>query len=254
MAWKNWAGNQKCNPAEVAHPSTDAELAAVVKSAAARGRTVKVVGSGHSFTACALTDGVQIVLDRYKQVSVDPVNRTVTAQAGATIAELNKLLEGYGMAMPNLGDIAYQTISGAISTVDPRHRRQAHRDRGTSQSARNRHGRRIDRVVLARRREGHLRVGPRRRRCSWRPVDRSRCSACQRSTSTPSKNRCASTTCSKTSTPTSTPTSTSNSSGCRTRVGRSPRPTTRPPSPPAARAGSSSSKTRSSWRTSRSVR
>ncbi len=118
MAWKNWAGNQKCDPAEVAHPSTDAELAAVVKGAAARGRRVKVVGSGHSFTACALTDGVQIVLDRYNTVTaVDTENLQVTAQAGTTIADLNKLLWGYGMAMPNLGDIAYQTISGAISTA-----------------------------------------------------------------------------------------------------------------------------------------
>ncbi|MBA2608520.1 MAG: FAD-binding protein [Actinobacteria bacterium] len=116
--WKNWAGNQKCDPAEVAHPSTDAELAAVVKGAAARGRRVKVVGSGHSFTACALTDGVQVVLDRYNTVTaVDTENLQVTAQAGTTIADLNKLLWAYGMAMPNLGDIAYQTISGAISTA-----------------------------------------------------------------------------------------------------------------------------------------
>jgi L-gulonolactone oxidase len=118
MAWSNWAGNQSCNPDEVAHPSTAAELAAVVKGAAARGRRVKVVGSGHSFTACALTDGVQIVLDRYnKAIAVDQRTHTVTVQAGMTIADLNKLLFGYGMAMPNLGDIAYQTISGAISTA-----------------------------------------------------------------------------------------------------------------------------------------
>ncbi len=117
MAWKNWAGNQKCNPVEVVHPSTDAELAAVVKDASARARTVKVVGSGHSFTDCAATNGVQVVLDKYAAVTaVDTKNRTVTAQAGVTIATLNKLLADYRMAMPNLGDIAYQTISGAIST------------------------------------------------------------------------------------------------------------------------------------------
>ncbi len=118
MTWRNWARNQACNPAEVAHPSTDAELAAVVKAASARGRTVKVVGSGHSFTGCALTEGVQIVLDRYnKLIAIDRRANTVTVQAGVTIAELNKHLFDYGMAMPNLGDIAYQTISGAISTA-----------------------------------------------------------------------------------------------------------------------------------------
>lgn len=118
MAWKNWARNQSCDPVEVSHPSTDAELAATVKGAAARGLKVKVVGSGHSFTACALTDGVQVVLDRYNTITaVDTEKMQVTVQAGTTIADLNKALYGYGMAMPNLGDIAYQTISGAISTA-----------------------------------------------------------------------------------------------------------------------------------------
>lgn len=117
MAWKNWAGNQRCEPVEVAHPRSEDELAATVKAAAAAGRRVKVVGSGHSFTDCAVTDGTQIVLDRYNRViAVDTGARTVTAQAGTTIAELNKILAAYRMAMPNLGDIAYQTISGAIST------------------------------------------------------------------------------------------------------------------------------------------
>ncbi len=118
MAWKNWARNQQCDPVEVAHPTTDAELAATVKGAAARGLKVKVVGSGHSFTACALTDGVQVVLDNYNTITaVDTEKMQVTVQAGTTIADLNKALYGYGMAMPNLGDIAYQTISGAISTA-----------------------------------------------------------------------------------------------------------------------------------------
>jgi FAD-linked oxidoreductase len=118
MAWKNWAGNQRCEPVEVVHPASEAELAAAVKNAAALGRRVKVVGSGHSFTDCAVTDGTQIVLDRYNRVTaVDTRAQTVTAQAGTTILELNKVLAAYGLAMPNLGDIAYQTISGAISTA-----------------------------------------------------------------------------------------------------------------------------------------
>jgi len=118
MAWKNWAGNQRCEPAEVVHPTSESELAAAVKQAVAAGRRVKVVGSGHSFTDCAVTDGTQIVLDKYNRVtSVDTGAQTVTAQAGTTIAELNKILAAYRMAMPNLGDIAYQTISGAISTA-----------------------------------------------------------------------------------------------------------------------------------------
>jgi L-gulono-1,4-lactone dehydrogenase len=61
--WRNWAGNQTCSPAATAHPATDAELAAIIKQAAARGQPVKVVGAGHSFTDVACTDGLRICMD-----------------------------------------------------------------------------------------------------------------------------------------------------------------------------------------------
>jgi FAD-linked oxidoreductase len=117
MAWGNWAGNQTCAPAAVEHPGTEDELAQVVKRAAAEGRTVKVVGSGHSFTDIACTDGVQVQLDRYGDIlECDAQSGQVTVEAGATLGLLNERLWGMGLAFPNLGDIAYQTISGAIST------------------------------------------------------------------------------------------------------------------------------------------
>jgi FAD-linked oxidoreductase len=115
--WRNWAGNQHCRPAAVERPQTEVELARVVKDAAAAGRTVKAVGSGHSFTDVACTSGVQVVLDRYDRVlSVDREAGTVTVQAGVTLARLNEALAARGLALPNLGDIAYQTVAGAIST------------------------------------------------------------------------------------------------------------------------------------------
>ncbi|HKE65573.1 MAG TPA: D-arabinono-1,4-lactone oxidase, partial [Micromonosporaceae bacterium] len=40
----------------------------------------------------------------------------VTVQAGMPLSKLNRLLAQHGLAMPNLGDIDVQTISGAIST------------------------------------------------------------------------------------------------------------------------------------------
>ncbi len=84
--WRNWARNQVCAPAAVAHPRDVDELAAVVKAAAANGSTVKVVGAGHSFTDIACTTGTQVVLDRYEEVvSADVASRLVTVQAGITI-------------------------------------------------------------------------------------------------------------------------------------------------------------------------
>ena len=47
----------------------------------------------------------------------DKQNRRVTVQAGIRLQKLNEELHTRGLAMPNLGDIAYQSIAGAISTA-----------------------------------------------------------------------------------------------------------------------------------------
>lgn len=115
--WSNWGGNQRCAPAEVARPTTPGQLSAVVKAAAASGRTVKAVGSGHSFTDIACTSGVHVHLDGYDRIlDIDREAMRVKVQSGVTIAALSEALSEAGLGMPNLGDIGYQSISGAIST------------------------------------------------------------------------------------------------------------------------------------------
>lgn len=109
--WRNWAGNQVCAPAAIERPSSVDELATVVKS----GDRVKVVGSGHSFTDTACTTGRLIRMDRLNRV-LAVEGKHVTVEAGITLADLNRHLDQAGLALPNLGDIAYQTVSGAIST------------------------------------------------------------------------------------------------------------------------------------------
>src|ERR1044071_3952447 len=108
-AWRNWGRNQRRAPVAYEHPAGTDELVDVVKRAASAGQPVKVVGAGHSFTDIACTDGHMGVLD------VDQSAGTVTVQSGITLARLNEELATLGLAMANLGDIAYQTIAGAIS-------------------------------------------------------------------------------------------------------------------------------------------
>jgi FAD-linked oxidoreductase len=115
--WTNWAGNQRCSPETIARPSGTEELAAVVADAGGRGRPVKVVGSGHSFTDAACTSGTLIRLDRHQRLlEVDRDTCRVTVEAGMTLATLNRTLALYGLALPNLGDIEYQTVAGALAT------------------------------------------------------------------------------------------------------------------------------------------
>ncbi|MHB8467276.1 MAG: D-arabinono-1,4-lactone oxidase [Acidimicrobiales bacterium] len=115
--WSNWAGNQRCSPAEIVHPAGTDEVVEVVKQAAAAGRRVKVVGSGHSFTDAAITDGTLVQLDRHERLlGLDREKLQVTVQAGIPLSTLNETLAHHGLALPNLGDIEYQTVSGALST------------------------------------------------------------------------------------------------------------------------------------------
>lgn len=101
----------------MAEPTSEEQLAAAVSSAARQGTRVKVAGSGHSFTGIALTDGVHVRLGGYDRVlDVDRSRNQVTVQAGIPLHRLNDALAAEGLAMPNLGDIAYQTISGATAT------------------------------------------------------------------------------------------------------------------------------------------
>lgn len=115
--WSNWAGNQTARPLSVESPHDLADLGRIVEQAAGRGERVKVVGSGHSFTPAAVTDGRLVRIDRLSGIrSIDRDKGTVTVGAGTTLSDLNVLLANEGLAMPNLGDIAYQTVAGAIST------------------------------------------------------------------------------------------------------------------------------------------
>ena len=115
--WTNWAGNQSIKPKWINEPASESDVADIVARAAKSNRTVKAVGAGHSFTSTALTSGHLINMGHLnKVVHVDREKNQVTVEAGIHISELNEQLFELGYAMPNLGDIAYQTISGAIST------------------------------------------------------------------------------------------------------------------------------------------
>ena len=115
--WRNWAGNQKAHPQSIESPRDVGELAELVAEASSRGQKVKAVGSGHSFTSAAATDGRMIRLENLSGIShVNRANNQVTVGAGTRLSELNTLLHAEGLALANLGDIAYQTVAGAIST------------------------------------------------------------------------------------------------------------------------------------------
>ncbi|WP_328928074.1 FAD-binding protein [Streptomyces sp. NBC_00190] len=116
-AWRNWAGNVSARPARVVTPASVGELQETVRRAAEQGLRVKAVGTGHSFTAAAATDGVLVRPQALAGItSIDREAGTVTVAAGTVLKDLNAALAREGLSLTNMGDIMEQTVSGATST------------------------------------------------------------------------------------------------------------------------------------------
>ncbi|MFD8033044.1 D-arabinono-1,4-lactone oxidase [Streptomyces sp. NPDC059717] len=115
--WRNWAGNVTAHPVREVVPASVEELSAAVCKAAEDGLRVKAVGTGHSFTAAAATDGVLIRPQLLTGIRrIDREAGTVTVEAGTPLKRLNVALAREGLSLTNMGDIMEQTVSGATST------------------------------------------------------------------------------------------------------------------------------------------
>jgi L-gulonolactone oxidase len=105
-------------PAATCVPRTLDGLRYAVRDAAEQGLPIHAVGSGHSFTEAALTDGAMFRLEALDRVlDADPESGLVRVEAGITLANLSASLWERGLALENLGDIDRQTLAGAISTA-----------------------------------------------------------------------------------------------------------------------------------------
>jgi D-arabinono-1,4-lactone oxidase len=120
------------------HPTSEKELINLVTLAGQAGWQVRVRGSGHSVYAAIHTDGavgtgelnnVNVLLDKYNKVlKWDTKRMQVTVQAGCHLGvdpqnptstwenSLLAQLAKRGWALPDLGGITHQTVSGFIST------------------------------------------------------------------------------------------------------------------------------------------
>ena len=115
--WTNWSGLASSHPAQAITPRSAEEVADAVVAARSQHLTVKMPGTGHSFTGIACPEGLQLRPDGLTGiVSVDREAMTVTALAGTPLHVLNAGLETLGLSLHNMGDIAQQTLAGAIST------------------------------------------------------------------------------------------------------------------------------------------
>jgi len=117
--WINWATNYERQIKSLFTPETQEELIELVQMAQLQGKSIKVLGGGHSLSAISLPDenGWAISLEKYSKVlALDEQKLTVTVQASITLRELNQILDEHGLALNNLASTADQTAGGLIQT------------------------------------------------------------------------------------------------------------------------------------------
>jgi FAD/FMN-containing dehydrogenase len=113
-------------PAAIVRARSAADVVSALAFARRAGLEVSVRGGGHNHAGRAVTDGgVMISLADMNGVTVDPERRTLTAQGGATWAELNAAAGAHGMAVTggavSTTGIAGLTLGGGLGWLMAKH-------------------------------------------------------------------------------------------------------------------------------------
>ena len=115
--WSNWSGSVRFTPAEKTAPATLAEVRAAVKRAAAAGRSVRAIGSGHSFVPLCETNGLQLVTSRLRGIeSIDVKKREAWILGGSKLYQVGEPLRKAGLALSTMPDIDRQALAGGVAT------------------------------------------------------------------------------------------------------------------------------------------
>ncbi len=113
LPWINWAGNQSCTPSSRVSPRSEDELISALKSAKS---VVRAVGAGHSFSGVVPTNDTLISTDLLSGlVRHDPEKMQATLLAGTRMHDMGPILHAVGQAVPNMPDMDYPAIGGAIA-------------------------------------------------------------------------------------------------------------------------------------------
>jgi xylitol oxidase len=110
---RTWAGNLTYSARRLLEPTTLDEL----RRAVAGARSLRALGTRHSFSAVADTTGDFVSVARLPaRVEIDPDRRTATVSAGLRYGEVAPQLHDAGFALPNLGSLPHISLAGSCAT------------------------------------------------------------------------------------------------------------------------------------------
>mgnify|MGYP001191819875 CR=1 FL=1 len=126
QARRVWNGMIDKHPALIARCSGPADVVAAVRLVREHGIPLSVRGGGHNVAGRAICDdGLVVDLTPMRDVCVDPVNRIVQAQGGATLGDIDRKTQAFGLAVPvglvTATGIAGLTLHGGMGWLTRKH-------------------------------------------------------------------------------------------------------------------------------------
>jgi FAD/FMN-containing dehydrogenase len=110
----NYDGSITTSPKQLIYPETVEEIQSVLRDHARFPSPVRAMGSYHSLTPCASSDGTIVNMSRMARViDINTANRTFTAQAGLQFIEASKALREHDLQFMTNIEIGNMTLGAA---------------------------------------------------------------------------------------------------------------------------------------------
>ena len=110
----NYDGSIHCSPRQLVYPHSVEELRAVMRDAARYPSPVRAMGTYHSLTPCASSEGTMVNMSEMAQVvKIDRENLTMTAQAGLQVIDAAAALRGQGLQLMTNIEIGNMRLGAA---------------------------------------------------------------------------------------------------------------------------------------------
>lgn len=110
----NYDTSITASPQQLVYPETVEAIQAVLHDRVHYPSPVRAMGSYHSLTPCASSDGTMVNMSRMTRIiDIDPTTSTITAQAGLQVIEASKALRKHGLQFMTNIEIGNMTLGAA---------------------------------------------------------------------------------------------------------------------------------------------
>ncbi len=110
----NYDGSITASPQQLIYPETVQQIQAVLRDPARYPSPVRAMGSYHSLTPCASSDGTMLDMSRMNQViAIDAASGTFTAQAGLEVLGASDALRAHDLQLMTNIEIGNMTLGAA---------------------------------------------------------------------------------------------------------------------------------------------